>query len=200
MRGQMRAFGMTVACVALSAFAFAQNLFDNFEAYNQGVLTGQGGWYNPVPASSLDWIVYPYAGNPLNIGSNPNGQNQMIAGFKNQSGSFPRAERTFNWSARETWLVSYDVYVGFDGTVGDGYNYDNIGSFSLQPSTTAQHFIDMFQWVTPTTDLQLGNPNDGWRATWIVSDTNRTGSFVVNFTGSNPFTCLLYTSPSPRDS
>jgi hypothetical protein len=34
MRGQMRIFGTTVACVALSAFAFAQSLFDGFEAYN----------------------------------------------------------------------------------------------------------------------------------------------------------------------
>jgi len=190
MRGQMRTFGTTVACVALSAFAFAQTLFEDFEAFNQGVLSGQGGWYNPVPASSLDWFVYPYAGNPLNIGSNPNGQSQMIAGFKNQSGFFPRAERPFNWGDRETWLVSYDVYVGFDGTVGDGLNYDNIGSFSLQPSTTAQYFIDLFQWVSPTGDVQEGNPNDGWRATWVVSDTTLTASFVVYFTGTNPFTGL----------
>jgi hypothetical protein len=192
MRGQMRIFGTTVACVALSAFAFAQSLFDGFETYNQGVLAGQGGWYKPVPASSLDWFVYNYGSNPLGIAPNPNGQNQMIAARK-EGTLFPRTERNFNWSDRETWLISYDVYVGFDGTVGDGYNYDNIGSFSLQPSGSAQHFIDLFQWVTPTTDLQLGNPNDGWRATWVVGRLDDPGAppfsrgWTVFYQPPNPF-------------
>jgi hypothetical protein len=166
MRGQMRIFGTTVACVALSAFAFAQSLFDGFEAYNPNIpINGQGAWFNP--GSSLDWFVYNYGSNPLGIAPNPNGQNQMIAARK-EGTLFPRTQRNFNWGARETWLISYDVYVGFDPTVGDGYNYDNIGSFSLQPSGSAQYFIDLFQWVTPTTEVQLGNPNDGWRATWVV--------------------------------
>jgi hypothetical protein len=166
MRGQMRVFGTTVACVALSAFAFAQSLFDGFEAYNpNSPINGQGAWFNP--GGSLDWFVYGYGSNPLGIAPNPNGQNQMIAARK-EGTLFPRTQRDFNWSARETWLISYDVYVGFDPTVGDGYNYDNIGSFSLQPSVSAQYFIDLFQWVTPTTEVQLGNPNDGWRATWVV--------------------------------
>jgi hypothetical protein len=192
MRGQMRVFGATVACVALSAFAFAQSLFDGFEAYNpNSPINGQGAWFNP--GGSLDWFVYNYGSNPLGIAPNPNGQNQMIAARK-EGTLFPRTQRDFNWSARETWLISYDVYVGFDPTVGDGYNYNNIGSFSLQPGS-AQYFIDLFQWVTPTTDLQLGNPNDGWRATWGVGrlddpDPNAppfTRVWVVSYQPPNPF-------------
>jgi hypothetical protein len=181
--------GISVAALigTLTASSVAQTLFDGFEppTYAPGILTGQNSWYNPMPDSSTDWSVYLYASNPLGIGANPGGATQMIAAVKNTSGFFPRAQKDFAWNQRTAWLVSYDVYVSFDATFGD--NYDNIGSFSLQPSGTNQYFIDLFQWVTPTTAEQVGNPNDGWRMTWVVSDSGGSASPIVYFEPPNPF-------------
>ncbi len=181
--------GISVAALigTLSASSVAQNLFIGFEppTYSPGTLPGQDGWYLPVPASSTSWSVYLYDSNPLSILANPGGATQMIAAVKDTSGFFPRAEKSFGWSQRTAWLVSYDVYVSFATSFGD--NYDNIGSFSLQPSGTAQYFIDLFQWVTPTTTEQVGNPNDGWRMTWVVSDTGGSSTWLVSFTAPNPF-------------
>jgi len=181
--------GMCVAALisALTAPSVAQSLFDNFEPYVPGILAGQNSWYNPVPASSTDWYVYRYDSNPFSIGANPRGAQQMIAARKDVAGFFPRAQKNFDWSQRNAWLVSYDVYVSFDPSVSaDGGNYNNIGSFSLQPSTSARFFIDLFQWVTPATDLQAGNPNDGWRATWVVSDNGGIDQWVVSFSPPDP--------------
>ncbi len=182
--------GISVAALIgmLTASTVAQNLFDGFEppTYSPGVLTDQNSWYNPIPESSTNWSVYLYASNPLGIGVNPGGAAQMIAAVKDTSGFFPRAQKNFDWNQRSAWLVSYDVYVSFDSSFGD--NYDNIGSFSLQPSgSTTKYFIDLFQWVTPTTVEQVGNPNDGWRMTWVVSDSGGSGSFIVYFEPPNPF-------------
>jgi hypothetical protein len=182
--------GISVAALigTLTASSVAQTLFDDFEppTYVPGILTGQNSWYNPVPASSTDWSVYLYASNPLGIGANPGGATQMIAAVKDTSGFFPRAQKDFAWNQRTAWLVSYDVYVSFDATFGD--NYDNIGSFSLQPSgATTKYFIDLFQWVTPTTTEQVGNPNDGWRMTWVVSDSGGSNQWIVSFNPPNPF-------------
>jgi len=183
--------GMCVAALIsfLTAPSVAQSLFDNFEpsTYFPGILSGQNSWFNPAPASSTDWYVYLYTSNPFSIGANPGGAQQMIAARKDVDGFNPRVQKNFDWSQRNAWLVSYDVYVSFDPSVSaDGGNYDNIGSFSLQPGS-ALFFIDLFQWVTPTGDVQQGNPNDGWRATWVVSDSGGTNQWVVSFTSPNPF-------------
>ncbi len=183
--------GICVAALisALLAPSVAQSLFDDFEppTYAPGILTGQNSWYNPLPASSTDWSVYLYSSAPWGIGANPSDALQMIAARKDVSGFFPRAQKDFAWSQRTRWLVSYDVYVSFDPTVSaDGLNYDNIGSFSLQPSGAFnRYFIDLFQWVTPAAGG--GNPSDGWRMTWVVSDSGGASSFIVSFTPPNPF-------------
>lgn len=189
MRPLQKGICMAALISALMAPSVAQTLFDDFEPpnYVPGILTGQNGWYNPVPASSTDWSVYLYSSNPLSIGANSGGALQMIAARKDVSGFFPRAQKDFNWSQRTAWLVSYDVYVSFDPSVSaDGLNYDNIGSFSLQPSGAFnRYFIDLFQWVTPA--AAGGNPNDGWRMTWVVSDSGGSSSFIVSFNPPNPF-------------
>ncbi len=170
----------------LVAFANAQSFFDGFEppTYAPGILTGQNSWYRP--ASSTDWSVYLYSGLPAwlgSLGSNPGGGQQFIAARKDTPGFFPRAQKDFNWGARTIWLVSYDVAVNFDPSVSaDGLNYDNIASFSLQPATANyRYFIDLFQWVSPQV-----TPNDGWRMTWVVSDSGGSAS-IVSFDPPNPF-------------
>ncbi len=190
MRGTLKGWLLMVLLSAMIMPGAAQLLID-FEppTYSSGLLAGQGGWYTPVPSTSSPWLVYTYSSNPLGVGPNPFGSTQMIAAIKDTSGFFPRAQRDFDWSAQSQWLVSYDVYVSFDPSVSaDGNNYNNIGSFSLQPSVAGvRFFIDLFQWVTPSSDIEPGNPNDGWRAAWVVSDTGGTSQFVVFFTPPNPF-------------
>lgn len=193
-----RGHWVVALAIALVGFAHAQSYSEGFEAPRfaaNNPLSNQQGWYNPVPASSTDWFVRLYANNPLNIAQNPNGGGQMIAAIKDTVNSFPRAQYNFNFGQRTKWLISYDVYVSFDTSYG--LNYNNIGSLSLQPSAApTQFFIDLFQWVTPTGDVQEGNPNDGWRAAWVVasSDPNNpqgntpgVTQYTVFFTPPNPF-------------
>jgi hypothetical protein len=183
-----RGISAVALAAALCAFVQAQSYFENFEAPRftpDLTVWGQEGWYNPVSGSS-EWFVRLYVNNPLNIGANPNGGGQMIAAVKNTTGSFARAQQNFNFGQRTKWLVSYDVYVSFDTQYV--FNYDNIGSFSLQPSAApTQFFIDLFQWVTPSGDIQEGNINDGWRATWVTSDSGGTSQWIISYGQGTPF-------------
>lgn len=176
----------------LCACTQAQSYFENFENgfVPDTPLGGQQGWF--TPASSDPWFVRPYGSG---IAQNPNGGNLCIVGYKNRDGFFPRAQYNYDFSQRTRWLVSYDVYVSFDTSFG--FNYDNIGSFSLQPAAApTQFFIDLFQWVTPTSETQDGNINDGWRAAWVTASAdpnypsgNNPGvtQYTVFFTPPNPF-------------
>jgi hypothetical protein len=110
------------------------------------LLTGQQGWYLPVtsPVSS-DFRVYTYTGNPYNIVANPLGGAQFTAGRSaDPAGAYGRAERPYNWSAEDYVTVSYDFAGLYNGIAGGAA--DNLGSFSLQPSTTARYWQSIMQW------------------------------------------------------
>lgn len=183
-----RALAVTAIVVVLPGAVLAQSYNDGFEPpfYSANTqLSGQNNWFLPLPASSTPWFVYSYANNPLGITANPNGGSQMAGAIKDTVGLFPRAQRNFDFSQRTRWLVGYDVYVSYSGQAG--MNANNIGSFSLQPATApTQYFIDLFQWVTPSGEVP-GNPDDGWRAGWVVTNAAGSDTFLVTFTPPNPF-------------
>jgi hypothetical protein len=110
-----------------------------FEApdYAVGGLEGQNGWYIPV-AGSIDFQVYEYGGDPHGFSSNPTGGKQFIVGQWNGDNS--RAQLDHDFSAGGVWTIAYDVNNIYDGAQNA---VNNIGSFSLQPSTTNQSYIDL---------------------------------------------------------
>src|SRR4029453_1975019 len=62
------------------------------------VLSGQGGWLNPV-AASTDFNAYTYAGNEWGIVANPSGSAQMVAGRFPSLLAFARAQHPANFGA-----------------------------------------------------------------------------------------------------
>src|SRR5690349_11978910 len=74
----------------------------NFEppAYNASaagtLLTGQQGWYVPV-AGSPDYNAYTYAGNALNLPTNPTGGSQFVGGVSAGT-AFARAQQDVNFA------------------------------------------------------------------------------------------------------
>jgi MYXO-CTERM domain-containing protein len=121
---------------------------------------GQNGWYNPV-AGSADFNVYSYAGNSLGFAPNPNGGSQFIGALGNATAPIGRAQHNVAFTGG-TWTVSWDVNGQFIGTAPA---VDNLGSFSLQPSTTADYFQQIMQWGTNTATPTQYNINYGsWTA------------------------------------
>lgn len=110
---------------------------------------GQNGWYNPV-AGSVDFQVHSYAGNSLGFPFNPTGGGQFIGALGAAApNNIGRAQYPVNFNAGGVWTVEWDVIGGYRGTSGTAI--DNLGSFSLQPSTTANYFQQIMQWGTNTT-------------------------------------------------
>jgi len=111
---------------------------------------GQDNWYNPV-SGSHDLQVETYAGNSLGFVNNPNGGTQFIGSVGTAAAPIGRAQHTVNFGAGGTWRASWDVNGAFIGTAPA---VENLGSFSLQPSTTADYFQQIMQWganaATPT--------------------------------------------------
>jgi hypothetical protein len=120
---------------------------------------GQAGWYNPV-AGSLDFSVHTYAGNTLGFPANPSGGEQFIAALGQPSPSnIGRAQYPVNFSAGGLWTAEWDVIGGYRGTSGTAI--DNLGSFSLQNSATANYFQQIMQWGLNTTAPVQYNINYG---------------------------------------
>jgi hypothetical protein len=117
--------------------------------YTAGVaLTGQQGWYVP---SGTDYFVYTYAASPYFLEVNPNGDEQFIAGESLGDPNYARAEHTYDWGSNDVWVVMFDVAALYDGVLPA---QDYLGSFSLQPSTTARYFQTLNIWNSldaPTT-------------------------------------------------
>lgn len=120
---------------------------------------GQNGWYNPV-AGSIDFNVYSYTGNALVFPPNPGGGGQFI-GITGQASpnNIGRAQHPVDFSAGGVWTVSWDVVGGYRGTTGTAV--DNLGSFSLQPSATANYFQQLMAWGTNNTNPVMYNINYG---------------------------------------
>jgi hypothetical protein len=109
------------------------------------LLTGQDGWYNPV-AGSADYYVYTYAGNTYGVVQNPYGAEQFAGGRHEGLAAFARAQHDHAWSSEDVWWVTYDVCVLYTALPPA---VDNIGSFSLQPSTTAAYLQSLYVWMDP---------------------------------------------------
>ncbi len=141
----------TVAMSGLAFFAVSVQAID-FEApkyvgsASGTVLTGQNGWYNPI-GGSADWDVFTYAGNSMGIVANPAGGGDQFAGGVAEEGpGFARAQKDFAWSYHE-FVVSYDVNHRSLGQFAE----QNLGSWSLQPSTTNIAGQDLHRWDDPFT-------------------------------------------------
>jgi hypothetical protein len=145
------------ACARLAVFTLlaaagaAQAQFSSdFEspAYNAAaagtLLTGQQAWYLPAVAGSQDANVFTYAGNTLNIAANPNGGAQFEGGLGNATGP-ARAQHPVDFSAGGVWTASWDCTGKWQAALPA---VDNLGSWSLQPSTTARYFQQLMDWGT----------------------------------------------------
>lgn len=124
------------------------------------ILTNQDGWF--LPAGSMDFSVYRYAGNGLNLANNPQGQLQFIAAQNQGNGLFPRAQRFFNFSQGDVWTLSFHTAASYQGPIG--LNANNLSSFSLQPlpdpvNPATRAFIGLNVWAAPNSD-----ENAGWYA------------------------------------
>jgi hypothetical protein len=112
---------------------------------------GQDGWYNPV-AGSNEATVHTYANNAFGFVTNPTGGTQFaVTRFGGTPAGPGRAQHAFDFNQSDVFTVGYD-FCGdrFGGSLPAS---NNIGSFSLQNSTTAQYFQTLMVW----SDLNTGN-------------------------------------------
>lgn len=142
------------AVVALAGVATVQAQYvSGFEAPTYAgsasgtVLTGQDGYYIPAGTTSVDQLVYTYAGNTLGIPTNPNGGSQFVAGTGPGGSTFCRGQRDLAWGTG-SWTYSYDILVKYVGTLPSA---QNVGSNSSQPLPGGQVFIALNTWTDPLT-------------------------------------------------
>lgn len=138
--------------------------FETLTGLNTGVsLTGQDGYYLPNgPPGDVDFMVYTYANNVLNINPNPTGGNQFIAGSGPGNGVYARAERRVTFG-QGVWNLWYD-FCGIYTSVAPGSN--NLGSFSLREGLNTEH-INLFTWVDPNNPVAINS-------TYVPYDANGT--------------------------
>ena len=132
-----------VWCASGTAWATYATDFEapTFSASADGVvLSGQDGWYLPA---GVDMLAYTYTDNVLGIPQNPQGGDQFVAGTGPGSPDFARGQRD-EMLGEGVWTFTYDMAAHYPGPAPGG---NNIGSFSLQPSTTSASFIHLFSWV-----------------------------------------------------
>lgn len=154
---------------AVCALSFAQ-FNDNFESESGSaagtLLTngfgggGQNGWYNPV-SGSVDGFVFSYSGNAWGFANNPEGGNQFLGMDVLTAQGANRAQHDLTFGGG-VWTLSYDFNGNFNGTPPAA---DNLGSISLQPSTTNNAFQTIFQWTNPvdhSANADAFNANIGW--------------------------------------
>src|ERR1700682_1957492 len=154
-------------CLAAAAPAAAQIGFEppDYTGSSDGVLVaGQQGWYTPDVMGTQDEYVYTYDGNALGLPANTTGDTQFLGAQVSVDGSLARAQLDNDWSASTVWTVSYDIAAGFNGTLPAR---DNLGSFSLHPSTTARYFIGLNTWADIFTAV-------GWNTGYLAFDPDGT--------------------------
>ncbi|MEW6253178.1 MAG: hypothetical protein AB1716_21275 [Planctomycetota bacterium] len=157
---------LVVALAALCAAANA-DFVTGFEDYNAApggvMLTGQQGWYDPDPNTTVPYDVYTYTGNAFNFPQNPLGGNNFIAG--RAPGGTPvrynRGQHAHNFGTGNLWLFSFDQCAQFNGA---GAAQDYLGSFSQQPSATARY--------TQTLNIWNDNNNPTSYRTQYVTQAN----------------------------
>jgi hypothetical protein len=122
------------------------------------LLTGQNGWYLPPIAGSVDFNAFTYAGNAYGFPANPEGGSQFISGRWIGNTSFARGQHPLDFSAGGQWIATWDVAAKFDGTLPA---VENLGSFSLQVSTTARYWQQLMNWGTHAATADLYDINYG---------------------------------------
>jgi hypothetical protein len=134
------------AILAVCGAATAQTFTSDFEApaYVPGLTTGQNGWYLPPVAGSQDHSVYAYTGNALLLSTNPSGGSQFDGGEGNATGP-ARAQHAVDFSSGGVWKTEFDCTGRWDTNVA-ATAIDNLGSYSLQVSTTARYFEQLMTW------------------------------------------------------
>lgn len=150
------AFGFAlVVCAAAQASyvsGFEPPAYTGSAAGN--LVSGQDGWYNPV-AGSRESLVHTYAGNAPGFAQNPQGGTQFVRTLNDpaNAATFGRAQHDVDMSVGDVWTFSFD-YAALRGGVLPAIN--NLGSFSLQNSTTAQFYQSLMTWD----DLNTGAAYD----------------------------------------
>ncbi len=164
-----------VAAVVLAAAPAAAQFADDFESYASAaagvVLPPQGGYVNPV-AGSIDFMTYTYAGNALGVAPHPTGGGaQFIAATRTTNCG--RVQHAGAFAASGLQNMTFDVYATFTGALPTA---NNLGSVSLQPSTTSRTFIALMTWgdlagaTTWNADFQY------WTAANATATTGTTAS------------------------
>jgi hypothetical protein len=159
----MKKAWVVAAALGVTGYANA-DFFANFEAPTYSgsatgtLLTGQNGW--TLPAAGPDYNVFTYAGNTPGFVANPNGGAQFISGASAGT-TFARAQQAHNFGTRSLWTTAYDFAALWNG---QGASAQNLGSFSLQSSTTERSFIALDVWA------DINNPSLGWHAQYNVFD------------------------------
>jgi hypothetical protein len=147
--------GLALASSAMGQYSsnFEPPLYTGSAAGTNLTTPGQDGWYLPPVAGSQDATVHTYANNAFGFVTNPTGGTQFaVTRFGNANPS--RANHAFDFSQTDVFTVAYD-FCGdrFGGSLPAS---NNIGSFSLQNSATAQYFQTLMVWD----DVNTGNAMD----------------------------------------
>lgn len=165
--------GTVTAIAVLFGFALlaapgAAQFTENFEGH-AGLPTGvpnagQNGWIVPAVANSIDGNCYSYAGNAFGFPPNPGGGGTNFLGNTNTGGAVnTRMEHVFGTPPYSgIWSAEWDMCADYLGTTFPAVN--NIGSVSLQPSTTAKHFIALATWTPPVPTTSAPTT---WNLDWI---------------------------------
>lgn len=128
--------------------------FDSGEGYVGDAdgedLNGQNSWYNPVPATSISFKTYTYAGNVYAIPAPPTGGGDQLAIGTGPAGSiFARSQLDIAYGdGTGVWKVEYDIYVTFTGTLP---TTQNAGSYSTQTFPGDNTCIMLTEWTDPAT-------------------------------------------------
>lgn len=171
--------GVAGLALALSAHAqystnFEPPLYSGSAAGVNLTTPGQDGWYLPAVAGSQDGTVHTYAGNAFGFATNPTGGTQFaVTRFGNANPS--RAQHAYNFNNADVYTIGYD-FCG-DRFGGGLPASNNIGSFSLQNSATAQYFQTLMVWD----DLNTGNAMDHNYGVFSAS-----GGAITFVTPANP--------------
>jgi len=140
---------------SLVSSVVAQGFSTDFEAFLASPTgtpsAGQGGFYIPPVAGSLDGAIFTYVGNSLGIPPNPNGGANFYCGV-GTTGQV-RAQHNVTVPINCHCHVSFDVLCNYNGAAAAPPN--NLASVSLQPSATSAYFNMLARWpvgaVTPPT-------------------------------------------------
>ncbi|MBK8100666.1 MAG: hypothetical protein IPK26_26560 [Planctomycetes bacterium] len=124
---------------------------------------GQGAFFVPPVAGSIDAAIYTYAGNPLGVPANPAGGNTFFGAQSGGTNLFARAQRPIPLPAGATVVIDFDVCAAFTGSVTPT---NNLGSFSFQPSTTNLSVNLLARWPTG-----VSFPPSTWNADFVLGPT-----------------------------